>query len=203
MARDPLQRLIHAFSRLPSIGEKSATRLTFFLLNADPSIGEELSAALREVQEKIRFCSRCAHLTEEDPCWICRDTRREAGIICVVEGPSSLMAIERTGEYRGRYHVLHGLLNPLEGIGPEELQLAPLLTRIREEKIQEVILATSSTVEGEATAIYLHRLLTPLGPLVSRIASGIPIGADLQYADALSLARALEGRRQLDRTGEP
>ena len=203
MARDPLQRLIHAFSRLPSIGEKSATRLTFFLLNADPSIGAELSSALREVQEKIRFCSRCAHLTEEDPCWICRDARRDAGTVCVVESPSSLMAIEKTGEYRGRYHVLHGLLNPLEGIGPEELQLAPLLTRIREENIQEVILATSSTIEGEATAIYLHRLLTPLGPLVSRIASGIPIGADLQYADALSLARALEGRRRLESAGEP
>ena len=197
MSRDPLQRLIHALSKLPSIGEKSATRLTFFLLNAEPSISEELISALQEVRAKISFCSLCANLTADDPCRYCADPKRDAGLVCVVESPASLRAIEVTGEYRGRYHVLHGLLNPLEGLGPEALRLAPLLQRVRAGEVREVILATSSTVEGEATAIYLQRLLSPLGPRVSRIASGIPIGADLQYADALSLARALESRQLL------
>ena len=178
---DPIKRLVHAFTRLPGIGEKSATRLAFHVLDAD---------------DRIRLCSVCCNLTEADPCRFCADPRRDAAIICVVESVPGLMAIERTGEYRGRYHVLHGVLAPLDGIGPDELHLRELIARLRGE-VEEVIVATNPSVEGEATALYIHRLAAPLGVRVTRIASGVPIGSDLEYADQVTLSRALEGRRQI------
>lgn len=192
---DPIRRLVHAFSRLPGIGEKSAARLAFFVLDADESIARDLSEALIDVRQRIRLCSACCNLTEADPCRYCRDPRRDDTTICVVESVPGLHAIERTGEFRGRYHVLHGLLSPLDGVGPEQLHLKPLLGRL--DPVDEVIVATSPSVEGEATALYIRRLCAPLGVRVTRIASGVPIGADLEYADQVTLARALSGRREL------
>ncbi len=192
---DPIRRLVHAFSRLPGIGEKSAARLAFFVLDADESVARDLSEALAEVRQRIRLCSVCCNLTEIDPCRLCRDPRRDDATICVVESVPGLHAIERTGEFRGRYHVLHGLLSPLDGVGPEQLHLKPLLGRL--DGVEEVIVATSPSVEGEATALYIRRLCVPLGVRVTRIASGVPIGADLEYADQVTLARALSGRREL------
>jgi len=193
---DPIKRLIHAFSRLPGIGEKTATRLAFFVLDADEFVPRELAESLIEATSKVSLCSVCCNLTESDPCHICADTRRDASLICVVESVPSLMAIERTGEYRGLYHVTHGVFSPLEGIGPDELHLGELVNRLRGE-VQEIIVATNPSVEGEATALYIQRLCRPLGVKVSRIASGVPIGSDLEYADQVTLARALEGRREL------
>ena len=193
---DPIKRLIHAFSRLPGIGEKTATRLAFFVLDADDFVPRELAEALMEASSKVRLCSVCCNLTESDPCQICADTRRDSSVICVVESVPSLMAIERTGEYRGLYHVTHGVFSPLEGIGPDELHLRELVNRLRGD-VQEIIVATNPSVEGEATALYIQRLCRPLGVKVSRIASGVPIGSDLEYADQVTLARALEGRREL------
>jgi len=193
---DPIRRLIHAFSRLPGIGEKTAARLTFFVLDADELVARELAEALSDVRQRINLCSVCCNLTEVDPCRICRDTRRDEGTICIVESVPGMTAIERTGEYRGRYHVLHGLLRPLEGVGPEQLHLKELLGRL-DDTVREVIVATSPSVEGEATALYIQRLCRPLGVRVTRIASGVPIGSDLEYADQVTLARALAGRREL------
>jgi recombination protein RecR len=192
---DPIRRLVHAFTRLPGIGEKSAFRLAFFVLDADPQVASELAQALVEVRARIHKCSVCFNLTEQDPCRFCADGRRNERIICVVENVQGLLAIERTGEFRGRYHVLHGRLSPLEGIGPDRIHLRELITRLV--GVDEVIVATSSSVEGEATALYLHRLVTPLGVRLTRIASGVPIGADLEYADQVTLSRALAGRRDL------
>ena len=193
---DPIKRLIHAFSRLPGIGEKTATRLAFFVLDADDFVPRELAEALIEASSKVRLCSVCCNLTESDPCQICADTRRDSTVICVVESVPSLMAIERTGEYRGLYHVTHGVFSPLEGIGPDELHLRELVNRLQGD-VQEIIVATNPSVEGEATALYIQRLCRPLRVKVSRIASGVPIGSDLEYADQVTLARALEGRREL------
>lgn len=192
---DPIRRLVHAFTRLPGIGEKSAFRLAFFVLDADPQVASELAQALVEVRARIHKCSVCFNLTEQDPCRFCADARRNERIICVVENVQGLLAIERTGEFRGRYHVLHGRLSPLEGIGPDRIHLRELIARLV--GVDEVIVATSSSVEGEATALYLHRLVTPLGVRLTRIASGVPIGADLEYADQVTLSRALAGRRDL------
>ena len=193
---DPIQRLKHAFSRLPGVGEKTALRLAFFILNADESIPRELAEALFEARQKVRLCSVCCTLTDADLCRICDDSRRDNSIICVVESVPSLMAVEATGEFRGRYHVLHGVLSPLDGIGPEQLHLKALLGRMTDE-VDELIIATNPSVEGEATALYIQRLCQPLGVRVTRIASGIPMGSDLEYADQVTLARALEGRRAL------
>ncbi len=193
---DPIRRLVHAFTRLPGIGEKSATRLAFHVLNADDLVARELASALVQVKERIQLCSVCCNLTEADPCRFCSDPRRDDRIICVVESVQGLMAIERTGEYRGRYHVLHGVLAPLDGIGPDELHLRELITRLRD-TVEEVIVATNPSVEGEATALYIHRLAAPLDVRVTRIASGVPIGSDLEYADQVTLSRALEGRREI------
>lgn len=193
---DPIRRLIHAFSRLPGVGEKTAARFTFFLLNADAEIAGDLSKALAEVKEKIRLCSVCCNLTEQDPCRFCADPRRDDRTICVVESVPSMLALERTGEYRGRYHVLHGVLAPLDGVGPDDLHLRELVTRLRE-GVEEVIVATNPSVEGEATALYIQRLAAPLGVRTTRIAAGVPIGADLEFADQVTLTRALEGRRDL------
>ena len=193
---DPIQRLIQRLARLPGIGEKTATRLAFHILRAPEVQARELAQAVLEVREKIRLCSVCCNLTEADPCAICGDTRRDAHTLCVVAQPTDVLAVERSGDYRGRYHVLHGVLSPLDGVGPEDLRIAELLRRLSGE-ITEVILATSPNVEGEATAMYLARLVKPLGPRVTRIASGVPIGGELEYVDQVTLSRAIEGRHEL------
>jgi recombination protein RecR len=195
---DPIQRLIQRLARLPGIGEKTATRLAFHILRAPEVQARELAQAVLEVREKIRLCSACCNLTEADPCAICGDARRDAHTLCVVAQPTDVLAVERSGDYRGRYHVLHGVLSPLDGVGPEDLRIAELLRRLGGDgEITEVILATSPNVEGEATAMYLARLVKPLGPRVSRIASGVPIGGELEYVDQVTLSRAIEGRREL------
>lgn len=182
---------------LPGIGEKTATRLAFHLLRAPEGHARELAQAILEVRERIRLCSICCNLTEADPCAICSDARRDAHLLCVVASPTDLLAIDRSGQYRGRYHVLHGVLSPLEGIGPEDLRIAELLRRLGGGEVSEVILATSPNVEGEATATYLVRLIKPLGVRVTRIASGVPIGGELEYVDQVTLTRALADRREL------
>jgi recombination protein RecR len=197
---DPIQRLIRELSKLPGIGQKTATRLAFHLLRTPVDQVRDLAQALTEVKEKIRFCSVCMSLTEQDPCQLCLDPSRDQHLLCVVAHPPDLLAVERTGSFRGRYHVLHGVLSPLEGIGPDDLRLRELLTRLHgptAEPIQEVIVATSPNVEGEATAMYVARTLKPLGVRVTRIASGLPIGGDLEYADGVTIARALEVRRDM------
>jgi recombination protein RecR len=194
---DPLNQLVQQLSKLPGIGERTATRLAFHVLRAPETYAEELSRALLDVKRKLRPCGVCAHLTDQDPCSICRDERRDAALLCVVALPQDLMAIERTGCFRGRYHVLHGVLSPLDGVGPDDLKIQPLIARIGEGGIEEVIVATSPNVEGDATALYLSQLIKPLGVRVTRIASGVPIGGDLEYADGVTLNRALEGRREI------
>jgi recombination protein RecR len=195
----PIARLVQQLAKLPGIGEKTAARLAFHILRAAPEDAAALAAAINDVKQKIRFCGVCCDLTEADPCSVCADARREPGLVCVVAQPQDVVAIERTGGYRGRYHVLHGLLSPLDGIGPEDLRVAELVRRCSDavQPISEVILATSSTVEGEATAVYLAKLLRPLGVRASRIATGVPIGGELEYADQLTLVRAIDGRREM------
>ena len=203
MKVDPIQRLILAFSRLPTIGEKTAARLAFFLLNRDPEIAQDLSDALAQLHTAIEFCDQCAHISAQNPCQYCSDPKRNQAHICVVEDLSALMAIEKTGEHQGVYHVLHGVIAPLEGIGPEDLKIALLIRRLQQLLSQyqsdeiEIILATNPSVDGEATALYLQRILQTSQIKISRIASGVPIGSHLQYADQLSLAQALLSRRVL------
>jgi recombination protein RecR len=194
---EPFARLIEALQRLPGIGPKTAQRLTFFLLKRPPEEVRELSQALLAVKERIGYCGTCFNVTEVDPCRICADPARSAALICVVEEPNDLLAMERTGEYRGRYHVLLGALSPLDGIGPEDLKVRELLARLDAGGTTEVILATNPNVEGEATALYLAKLLRPLGVRVTRIARGLPVGGDLEYADQVTLSKALEGRREV------
>jgi recombination protein RecR len=194
---EPVARLIEAFQKLPGIGPKTAQRLTFFLLKRPAPEVVELAESLSQLKSRIAHCSVCFNVTEEDPCRICRDPRREAAALCVVEEPNDLLAIERTGEFRGRYHVLLGALSPLDGIGPEDLKVRELLSRLERGAIEEIILATNPSVEGEATAIYLAKLLRPLGMRVTRIARGLPVGGDLEYADEVTLSKALEGRREM------
>jgi len=190
-------RLVEALQRLPGIGPKTAQRLTFHLLKQPAAAVQDLADALVELKARTRHCSRCFDMTDEDPCRICEDPRRDEGLLCVVEEPNDLLAMERTGEYRGRYHVLLGALSPLDGIGPDELKVRELLRRLEADHVREVILATNPNVEGDATAIYLGKLLRPLGVRVTRIARGLPVGGDLEYADEVTLARALEGRREV------
>ena len=192
----PIDRLVHAFSRMPGIGEKTATRLAFFMLQSKSSLSHELAEALVEAREKVRLCSVCCNFTEVDPCRFCTDPKRDDRVICVVESVQGLRAVESTGEFRGRYHVLHGVLSPLDGVGPEQLHIKELLNRLRS-GVEEVIVATNPSIEGEATGLYLQRLCGPLDIRVTRIASGVPIGSDLEYADQVTLARALSGRRDL------
>ncbi len=194
---EPVARLIDALQRLPGIGPKTAQRLTFFLLKRPADEVRELSEALVAVKDRITYCRTCFNVTDEDPCRICADPARDDRLICVVEEPNDLLAMERTGEYRGRYHVLLGALSPLDGIGPDDLKVRELLARIEAGDLTEVILATNPNVEGEATAIYLARLLRPLGLKVTRIARGLPVGGDLEYADQVTLSKALEGRREI------
>jgi recombination protein RecR len=190
-------RLIEALQRLPGIGPKTAQRLTFHLLKQPGAEVEDLAEALVELKTRVLHCSRCFNVSDEDPCRICVDPARDGNLLCVVEEPNDLLAMERTGEYRGRYHVLLGALSPLEGIGPEELKVRELLARLEANQVREVILATNPNVEGDATAIYLAKLIRPLGPRVTRIARGLPVGGDLEYADEVTLSRALEGRREM------
>ena len=193
----PIDHLIESLTRLPGIGRKTASRLAFHILRSTPIEARELAEAILDVKEKIRLCSICFNLTDEDPCRICHDERRNAELLCVVENPNDLVAIEITGTFNGRYHVLHGAISPLEGIGPENLKIKELLERIHKEKILEVILATNPTVEGGATSLYLTDLLKPTGKRVTRIAYGIPMGGEIEYSDVMTLSKALEGRREL------
>ena len=194
-SNDPIGRLIRALAKLPDVGEKTATRLAFHVLRAPDSLAKELAQALVDVKERIRLCSVCMNLTEADPCSMCADPRRDPRLLCVVATPPDLYAIDRTGGYRGRYHVLHGVLSPLEGIGPDDLRIKELLARLKE--IDELIVATSPNVEGEATALYLSKVCKPLGVKVTRIASGLAVGGELEYADGVTISRALEARREM------
>jgi recombination protein RecR len=194
---DPIARLVRELARLPGIGERTAQRLAFHVLEAGPEQARELAEAVVGVVRDVRCCSTCQTLTERDPCPICSDPGRDARIVCVVEGVPDLLAVERTREFRGRYHVLHGALSPLDGVGPDDLKIRELLLRLEREPAEEVLVATNPNVEGEATALYLQRLLKPLGLRVTRIAQGIPMGGDLEYADQATLARAVAGRREL------
>ncbi len=194
---EPVARLIDALQRLPGIGPKTAQRLTFFLLKRPLEEVRELADALVAVKERIVYCQTCFNVTDQDPCRICADPSRDARLICIVEEPNDLLAMERTGEYRGRYHVLLGALSPLDGIGPEDLKIRELLARLDAGGTAEVILATNPNVEGEATALYLAKLLRPLGARITRIARGLPVGGDLEYADQVTLSKALEGRREI------
>jgi recombination protein RecR len=191
----PVAALINELSKLPTIGPKTAARLVFHLLNRPRNEAQSLAEAILAVKDKVLFCSICYSLSETDPCELCTDERREAQMICVVAEPKDVYAIERTGAYRGRYHVLGGLISPMDGIGPAQLHVKELVERVGREEPREVILATNPNAEGEATAIYLSRLLQPLGPAVTRLAYGLPIGAELDYADELTITKALEGRR--------
>lgn len=193
----PLKRLVEQLSRLPGIGEKSATRLAFFVLRGDEAYAQALADAISELKREIRLCPMCLGFTEREPCDLCSDPRRTDEVVCVVEDPADVMALERAGDYRGRYHVLHGTLAPLDGIGPDQLKIGELVARIREGQIREVIIATNPTVEGEATALYVAKVIKPLGVKVTRIAHGLPMGADVEYADSVTLSRAIEGRREM------
>jgi len=193
----PIDNLIEAFARLPGIGRKTASRLAFHILRRSHSEAQDLARAILDVKEKIRLCSVCFNLTDEDPCWICRNDRRNKEVLCVVEGPNDLIAIENTGIFNGRYHVLHGTISPLEGIGPDDIRINELMERLHRERTIEVILATNPTVEGGATALYLTEVIKPLGLKVSRIAYGIPMGGEIEYSDGMTLAKALEGRREI------
>lgn len=190
--------LVAEFGRLPGVGPKSAQRMAFYVLQAEPEDVAGLIEAIQEVKAKVRFCEECGNISEEDRCRICQDERRNRALICVVEEPKDVVAIERTREYRGVYHVLGGAISPIDGIGPEDLRIRELLSRLSDESIQEVVLATDPNLEGEATATYLARLLTPIGVPVSRLASGLPVGGDLEYADEVTLGRAFAGRRRVD-----
>jgi recombination protein RecR len=193
----PVQDLIDELGRLPGIGPKSAQRIAFHLLKVEPADAERLATAIQEVKAKVHFCRVCWNVAEGDLCRICRDPRRDLSLVCVVEEPRDLVAIERTQEFRGRYHVLGGAISPIEGIGPDDLRTRELLARLEPDAVREVILATNPNIEGEATAMYLARLLGPLGVKVTRIASGLPVGGDLDYADEITLGRAFAGRREM------
>jgi recombination protein RecR len=194
----PVQNLIDELGRLPGVGPKSAQRIAFYLLKVDAQDAKRLARAIEDAKDRVTWCRRCYNIAEGDLCHYCRDERRDSHVVCVVEDPRDIVAIERTGEFPGRYHVLQGAISPIEGVGPEQLRVKELLTRISDEDITEVILATNPNIEGEATAMYLARLLKPIGLRVTRIASGLPVGGDLEYADEVTLGRALEGRREVD-----
>jgi recombination protein RecR len=191
----PVQDLIDELGRLPGVGPKSAQRIAFHLLAADPADVRRLVTALTEVKDKVRFCSVCGNVAEEEQCRVCRDPRRDLSVICVVEEPKDVVAIERTREFRGRYHVLGGAISPIEGVGPDDLRIRELMTRLADGTVKELILATDPNLEGEATATYIARLVKEMDVKVTRLASGLPVGGDLEYADEVTLGRAFEGRR--------
>ncbi|MGZ4625199.1 MAG: recombination mediator RecR [Kineosporiaceae bacterium] len=193
-----VQDLIDELGRLPGVGPKSAQRIAFHLLQSDPDDIRRLVTALTEVSEKVRFCVTCGNVSADEQCRVCRDPRRDGSLLCVVEEPKDVVAIEKTREFRGRYHVLGGAISPIEGIGPDDLRIRELVARLASGEVTEIILATDPNLEGEATATYLARLLKPMGLRVTRLASGLPVGGDLEYADELTLGRAFEGRRLLD-----
>jgi recombination protein RecR len=194
---EPLARLIDELKRLPGIGPKGAQRIAFHLERAPREEAERLAGAILDVKDKIKLCSVCNNLTETDPCEYCSDSRRDPEVICVVETPYNVVSVEKTREFRGQYHVLHGLLSPLQGVGPEQLKLKNLIERLKSGKVKELIIATSPTVEGEATAVYLSKLLKPLGVKVTRIGMGIPVGSELEFADEITMLKAIEGRREI------
>ena len=194
---EPIAKLIEAFSRLPGIGAKTAGRLAFQVLRMKEEEVTEFAKALVSVKRNLHYCSICCNITDIDPCRVCQDKTRDSSVICVVQEPKDLIALERTKEFNGYYHVLHGAISPMEGIGPDEIYIAELLKRLGDEKVQELILATNPNIEGEATAMYLSRLVRPFGLKVTRIARGLPVGGDLEYADEVTLSKALEGRREL------
>ena len=198
MYEGAVQDLIDELGRLPGVGPKGAQRIAFYLLAADPVDVRRLVSALTEVKDKVRFCSVCGNVAEEEQCKICRDPRRDEAVICVVEEPKDVVAIERTREFRGRYHVLGGAISPIEGVGPEDLRIRELMQRLADGVVTELILATDPNLEGEATATYLARLVKPMELKLTRLASGLPVGGDLEYADEVTLGRAFEGRRLLD-----
>lgn len=192
-----IERLIRELCKLPGIGEKTATRLAFFILRQRPEYAKDLAEALIEVKDKVGLCSACLNLSERDPCEICSDAGRDGTVICVVEDPSDVLAVEKTKQFRGKYHILHGTISPLDGIGPDDIKIGELLKRVEASDIREVIIATNASVEGETTALYLTKVLKPKGVKLTRIASGVPIGSDLEYIDTSTLSRAFEARRQL------
>jgi recombination protein RecR len=194
---EPLARLIDALKRLPGIGQKSAQRIAFHVLRAGREDAENLAQALLDVKDKLGLCRLCNNISDSDLCLYCRDSNRDPKVVCVVEEPTNIVGIETTRQYEGRYHVLHGALSPLRGVGPESLKIKGLVERIGQGEIQEVIVATNPTVEGEATAVYLARLLKPLGVKVTRIAMGVPVGSDLEFADEVTMSKAMEGRREM------
>jgi len=194
----PVAELIEHLKKLPGIGEKSAARLAFHILKSERDKIEGLSRALLEVKDKISLCRVCFNITDQDPCAICADPRRESALVCVVEEPADLLAIERTGQFRGKYHVLHGVLSPLDGIGPEDIRIEELVQRVKRQQVTEVILAINPSTEGETTSIYLSKILQPLGIKITRIAYGIPMGGDLKYTDDMTLMRAIESRRDFE-----
>lgn len=198
MYEGAVQDLIDELGQLPGVGPKSAQRIAFHVLAADPADVLRLSEALTEVKRRVRFCAVCGNIAEEERCRICRDPRRDQSVVCVVEEPKDVVAIERTREFRGRYHVLGGAISPIDGVGPDDLRIRELMTRLASDEITEIIIATDPNLEGEATCAYLARLLRPMGLRVTRLASGLPIGGDLEYADEVTLGRAFEGRRLLD-----
>ena len=198
MYAGPVQALIDELGRLPGVGPKSAQRIAFHLLKLPAEDALRLSNAIAEAKQRVSFCRRCFNVADGEECGICLDDRRDSTTVCVVEEPRDIVAVEKTREYRGRYHVLQGAISPIEGIGPDQLRVKELLARLEREQVAEVILCTNPNIEGEATAMYLARLLKPLGIRVTRIASGLPVGGDLEYADELTLGRALEGRRDVD-----
>lgn len=195
---EPIAKLIESFSRLPGIGSRTASRLTFHVLKMDEDDVIDFAKALVNVKRNLHYCSICCNITDVDPCRICQDKTRDRSQICVIQDAKDLVAMERTKEYRGYYHVLHGAISPMDGIGPDDIHVAELLKRLSDESIQEVILATNPNVEGEATAMYLSRLIKPIGLKVTRIAHGLPVGGDMDYADEMTLTKALEGRREVD-----
>ncbi|MCD1259961.1 recombination protein RecR [Paenibacillus athensensis] len=194
---EPIAKLIDAFSRLPGVGPKTAGRLAFHVLRMKEDDVLDFAKALVNVKRNLHYCSVCCNITDIDPCRICQDKSRDASVICVVQEPKDLVAMERTKEFAGYYHVLHGAISPMEGIGPDQIHIAELLKRLSDEQVQELILATNPNIEGEATAMYLSRLVKPFGLRVTRIAHGLPVGGDLEYADEVTLTKALEGRREL------
>jgi recombination protein RecR len=197
MTPEPVERLVATLARLPGVGQKTAQRLAFYILRSPENYARQLSRAIDDMIDKVRLCSRCCSLTEKDPCATCSDPKRDDQVLCVVEGIAEQLAIERTREFRGRYHVLHGALSPLEGIGPDQLRIQELLARLGKEPCKEIIIATNPDIEGEATALYLTKLLKPMGMRVTRIAQGVPMGGELEYADSVTLARALSGRHEI------
>jgi recombination protein RecR len=194
---EPIARLLEELERLPGIGPKSAQRIAFHILKGDDETADHLADAITEVKRTIHFCSRCFNFASEDLCEYCADSKRDGSLICVVEEPRDVVAIERTGEFRGTYHVLQGAISPIDGIGPEQLRVRELILRLEDGSVTEVVVATNPNVEGETTAVYLARLIKPLGVKVTRIASGLPVGGDLEYADEVTLGRALEARREM------